>query len=73
LHRQIDKHLRSRAQVFAVDHSQRALYRLLNHGLVAIQRQQLLGTAFAAERPEARAAPSSENDGIELGLSFLHD
>ena len=42
------------------------LDRLLDHALRAVERQQLLGPAFAAERPEPRAPASGENDGIEI-------
>src|SRR5438132_451673 len=40
--------------------------RLLNHGLLAIQREQLLSTPLAAQRPKTCAAASSEDHGIKL-------
>ena len=43
-----------------------ALDRLLDHALLAVERQQLLGHALAAQRPEARAASTGENDGIKV-------
>jgi hypothetical protein len=41
---------------------------LLDHGLLAVERKQLLGAALAAQRPEARAAAAGENYGIEVRL-----
>ena len=46
--------------------------RLLNHRLSSVEGQQLLGAPLAAERPEARAAPTGENDGIKIGLNPFH-
>ena len=40
--------------------------RLLDHGLVTIEGEQLLGAALAAQRPEARATSAGQNDGIEV-------
>ena len=44
----------------------KALDCLLNHALLAVQREQLLGHALAAQRPEARTASTSENNGIKV-------
>ena len=44
------------------------LDRLLDHALRAVERQQLLGPALAAERPEARAAAAREYDGIKIAV-----
>src|SRR5262249_18301942 len=44
---------------------QQALHRLLNHGLLAVQRQHLFGQPAAAARPETGPAASSQNHGIE--------
>ena len=37
---------------------------------VAVEREQLLGAAFAAQRPEARASAASQNYGIEVRVRF---
>ena len=42
--------------------------RLLDHGLLAVEREQLLGALFAAERPEAGAAATGQDYGIEVGV-----
>jgi hypothetical protein len=34
--------------------------------VLAVERKQLLGALFAAERPEASAAASGKNYGIEV-------
>jgi hypothetical protein len=47
--------------------------RLLDHGLVAIQRQQLLGPPLTAKRPEAGATASGENYGIEVVLCVFQN
>ena len=47
---------------------QEARDRLLDHGLLAVEREQLLGPFFPAERPETRAPASGENHGIEVGV-----
>ena len=47
-------------------HGREARDRLLDHGLLAIEREQLLGAPLAAQRPEARASAAGENDGIEV-------
>ena len=39
---------------------------LLDHGVLAVEREQLLGAALAAQRPEARAAAASQDHGIEM-------
>ncbi len=39
---------------------------LLDHGLLAVEREQLLGAAFAAERPETGAASAGEDNRIEV-------
>ncbi len=46
-------------------------HRLLDHGLFAIEREQLLGALSPAERPEAGAAAAGQNHGIEIGV-FSH-
>ena len=51
---------------FGRSQRQQPRHRLLNHRLLAVERQQLLGALLAAQRPEARAAPSSQNYGIEI-------
>ena len=51
-------------------HGCEARDRLLDHGLLAIERKQLLGAALAAQRPEARAAAASQNHGIEVRVRF---
>src|SRR5580692_2341819 len=45
------------------------LDRLLDHAFLAVERQQLLGHALAAQRPEARATSTCENDGIEVEVN----
>ena len=42
---------------------------LLDHGLLAVEREQLLGPTLPAQRPEAGAAAAGQNHGIEIGLS----
>ncbi len=39
---------------------------LLDHGVLAIERQQLLGAPLAAQRPKARASASGQDYGIEV-------
>src|SRR5450759_2339555 len=39
---------------------------LLDHRVLAVEREQLLGAALAAQRPEARASAAGENYGIEV-------
>jgi hypothetical protein len=39
---------------------------LLDHGLLAVKREQLLGAFFSAERPEARSPAAGKNDRIEI-------
>ena len=51
---------------------QKAGDRLLDHGLLAVKRQQLFGPPLAAQRPEAGAAAAGENHGIEIGSGLLH-
>src|ERR1039457_3714359 len=45
---------------------EQSCHRLLNHRLLAVERQQLLRALLAAQRPKARAAPPSQNYGIEI-------
>ncbi len=53
-------------KMLAVGERQQALDRLLDHAVAGvIEREQLLGAALAAQRPEARAASASEDDGME--------
>jgi len=40
----------------------------LDHRVLAIEREQLLGPLFAAQRPKARAAPSGKNYGMEVRI-----
>ncbi len=47
---------------------QQARHRLLDHGLLAIERQQLLGATLPAQRPEAGAAAAGKNHGMEVGF-----
>ena len=49
-------------------HGRKARDGLLNHGLLAIKRKQLLGAALAAQRPKARASPTGEDYGIEVWI-----
>ena len=42
---------------------------LLDHGLLAVERQQLLGATLPAQRPEAGAAAAGKNHGMEICLS----
>jgi hypothetical protein len=51
-------------------HRCEACHGLLDHGVLAIQREQLLGATLAAKRPEARAAASGKNYGIEVRVRF---
>ena len=46
---------------------QQSRHRLLDHGLLAVERQQLLGATLPAQRPEARAASAGKNHGMEIG------
>jgi hypothetical protein len=39
---------------------------LLDHTVLAIEREQLFGATLATERPEARAPATGENYGIEV-------
>src|SRR2546427_10247569 len=63
------------AQVFVRDNpepfegSQRAqaCHCLLDHGLLAVERQQLLGAPLPAERPKTCSPASSKDHGIEMG------
>ena len=41
---------------------------LLDHGLLAVKRQQLLGPALPAQRPETSAPAAGENHGMEICL-----
>ena len=49
-----------------------ARHSLLDHGLLAVEREQLLGVAFPAQRPETRAPASGQNYGIEMWM-FSHE
>jgi len=49
-------------------HRREARDRLLDHGLLAVERQQLLGPALATQRPEARAAATGQNHRIEMRI-----
>jgi len=51
---------------FRPSQRQQARHGLLNHRLLAVERQQLFRALPAAQRPEARAAPASQNNGIEI-------
>ena len=42
---------------------------LLDHGLLSVERQQLLGATLPAQRPEARAPAAGENHRMEVCLS----
>ena len=42
---------------------------LLDHGLLSVEREQLLGTTLPAQRPEAGAAAAGENHGMKICLS----
>jgi hypothetical protein len=39
---------------------------LLDHAVLAVEREQLFGSTLTAERPEARAPATGENYGIEV-------
>ena len=45
---------------------QQPRHRLLDHGALAIEREQLLRASPSAERPEPRSPASSKNHGIEI-------
>jgi hypothetical protein len=45
---------------------QQPRHRLLDHGLLAVQRQQLLRALLPAQGPEARPAPAGEDHRIEI-------
>src|SRR5580704_15973285 len=47
-------------------HGCEARHGLLDHGVLAVEREQLLGAALAAQRPEPRASAASQNHGIEV-------
>ena len=49
-----------------------ARHGLLNHGLLAVQRQQLFGPPLTTEGPEARSASASENDWVKVGIFLRH-
>src|SRR5258707_3182716 len=51
-------------------HGCEARYGLLDHGVLAVERKQLLGAALAAQRPEPRASAASQNHGIEVRVRF---
>src|SRR4029077_11204933 len=51
-------------------HGCEARYGLLDHGVLAVERKQLLGAALPAERPEPRASAASQNHGIEVRGRF---
>ena len=40
--------------------------RLLDHGVLAVEGQHLLGETLATERPEARAAAAGEDHGMKV-------
>jgi hypothetical protein len=42
---------------------------LLDHGLLAVERQQLLGTTLPAQGPEACTPAAGENHGMEICFS----
>ena len=48
---------------------QQPAHGLLDHGLLSVERQQLLGATLPAQRPEARAAAAGENHGMKVCLS----
>jgi hypothetical protein len=50
-----------------------ALNRLLDHGALAIERQQLLGPALTAEGPEAGAPAPGQYYRIEMNVQFGHE
>ena len=52
---------RSRLEPAPLVELAKSRHRLLDHSLLAVEREQLLGAFLAAQRPEARAAPSSQN------------
>ena len=58
-------------EVLRLRQRQQAIKGFLDHALVAVQREELLGLALAADGPEPRAAASSEDDRIELDCSGL--
>jgi hypothetical protein len=45
-----------------------AVYGVLDHGSFAVERQNLLGSRFAAAWPEAGSAAAGEDDGSEIDL-----
>src|SRR5579864_3547354 len=53
-------------ELFRRSQRQKPRHRLLDHGLLAVERKQLLGSFLAAQRPKPRASPSGQNYGIEV-------
>ena len=49
-------------------HGRQARDRLLDHGLLAVEREQLLGATLAAQRPETRAPAAGQDHGIEMRI-----
>jgi len=44
---------------------------LLQHGLLADQREQLLRIKFSGEGPETSSGPTAQNDGYDLVLEII--
>src|SRR5271165_3418891 len=61
--------IRDDPELLRIRQRQKTLDGLLNHAFLAVERQQLLGHAFAAQRPEARAPTTGKNHGIESKLA----
>ena len=43
---------------------------LFEQGRIANQREERLGLGLAAHRPQARAAPSAQDDGVDFEVRF---
>jgi hypothetical protein len=50
---------------------QKSRQRLLDHGLFAVEREQLLGSPLSAQRPKPRAPAAGQDHGIEMWM-WLH-
>src|SRR5438132_456900 len=50
---------------------QQTRHSLLNHGLLAVEREQLLSAALATQRPEARTASACEDYRIKIRFGHV--
>src|SRR5580658_458459 len=58
--------IRNNPETTGRGHGREARDGLLDHAVLAVEREQLLGTTLATERPEPCAPATSENYGIEV-------